>query len=99
MRASKEVGTDCGDVSVKAANEVVQLALECARDALAAANPFQLFWSVVGADSVNHLGVIARRDVDALENVIASLPRPIRSAAATRGTTRADGVRQRARDL
>jgi hypothetical protein len=68
-----EPGADCGDVPLKAASEITQLALACARDALAASKPFHLFWSVVATDSVNHLGVIARRDGDALQIFIASL--------------------------
>jgi hypothetical protein len=68
-----EPGTDCGDLPVKATSEITQLALACARDALAASKPFHLFWSVVGTDSVNHLGVIARREGDALKTVIVSL--------------------------
>jgi hypothetical protein len=68
-----EPGTDCGDVPVTAPSENTQLALECARNALAASKPFHLFWSVVGTDSVNHLGVIALRDGDSLKTFIAAL--------------------------
>jgi hypothetical protein len=80
-----ERGTDCGDVPVKAASEFAQIALECARDALAASKPFHLFWSVVGTDSVNQFGVIARREGDSLKTFIASLVRANTSGSVYKG--------------
>jgi hypothetical protein len=51
---------DCGDLPVDAASDASAAALKCARAALAASKPFQLFWATRGTDGVNHAGVVGR---------------------------------------
>jgi hypothetical protein len=57
---------ECGDLPVDASPNDAAKALSCARDALAASKPFQLFWHAYGTDSLNHNGVVARLENGAL---------------------------------
>ena len=57
---------DCGDLPLAASPADRDASIACARDAIAAARPFRVFWRTVGVDSVVHSGVIGRLEGGAL---------------------------------
>jgi hypothetical protein len=51
---------DCGDLPVDASSDAKTAARQCARDAVASAKPFQLFWLTSDTGTLNRNGLVAR---------------------------------------